>query len=271
MFLRQSTSQLIRFGPFLDSTDGVTPETALTITQADMQLSKDGAAFIQKNAAGNATHDKDGWYWTTFNAADTNTIGEFYLQVNVAGALPVWVRWWIIEEVIYNALYGSGAAGFDANQRVDVAQIEGVDATDQIRDSILNDATRFPGANVDTPLSNIETDTQNIQTRLPAALVGGRIDSDIGAMQADTITAAAIAASAAQEIADTILQRDIDQVEAGAAIHSLCTAILKAVARIRDNAGTMEIFRTDGVTVHASQAITTDAALQPIDELGTSA
>ena len=43
--LRQSTSQIIRFGPFLDSTDGVTPETALTITQADMQLSKDGAGF----------------------------------------------------------------------------------------------------------------------------------------------------------------------------------------------------------------------------------
>ena len=47
MYLRQSTTQTIRFGPFLDSTDGITAETALTIAQADMQLSLDGAAFAQ--------------------------------------------------------------------------------------------------------------------------------------------------------------------------------------------------------------------------------
>ena len=49
-YLRQSTAQTVRFGPFLDSTDGVTAETALTIAQADMQLSKDGGAFSQISA-----------------------------------------------------------------------------------------------------------------------------------------------------------------------------------------------------------------------------
>ncbi len=104
MFLRQSTSQIIRFGPFLDSTDGVTPETALTIAQADMQLSKDGGAFAQKNAAGNATHDTDGWYSTTLNTTDTATAGELKIQVNVAGALPVWEKWFVLTATAYDSL-----------------------------------------------------------------------------------------------------------------------------------------------------------------------
>ena len=112
-FLRQSTSQTIRFGPCLDKTDGVSEETGLTLAQADMRLSKDGGAFAQKNAAGNATHDSDGWYSTTLDTTDTNTVGELILNVHQpANMLPVWLRWWVIEEAIYDALFGAAAAGF---------------------------------------------------------------------------------------------------------------------------------------------------------------
>lgn len=48
---------------------------------------------------------------------------------------------------------------------------------------------------------------------------------------------------------------------------SLGTAVMKAVHRLRDNAGSLEIYRSDGTTVHASQTVTTDAAADPIDEL----
>ena len=129
-FLKQSTSQVVRFGPCLDMTDGVTEETALTLAQADMRLSKDGGAFAQKNAAGNATHDSDGWYSTTLDATDTNTVGELVLNVHQpANMLPVWLRWWVIEEAIYDALFGAAAAGFDANQRVDVGSWIGTAVT----------------------------------------------------------------------------------------------------------------------------------------------
>ena len=111
MFLRQSTTQTVRFGPFIDDTDGKTAETALTIAQADMQLSKDGGAFAQKNAAGNATHDADGWYSTSLNATDTATVGELILQVHVAGALPVFMRFYVVEEAVYDAFYAASAAG----------------------------------------------------------------------------------------------------------------------------------------------------------------
>ena len=40
---------------------------------------------------------------------------------------------------------------------------------------------------------DIMADTNDIQTRLPAALVGGRMDSSVGAMAANVVTAAAVA------------------------------------------------------------------------------
>jgi len=112
--LRNATSQIVRFGPFLDSTDGVTPETGLTIAQADMQLSKDGGAFAQKNAAGNATHDTDGWYSTTLDATDTATNGILLLQVTVAGSLPVWHEYFVVPATSYDALTVNGLNNFDA-------------------------------------------------------------------------------------------------------------------------------------------------------------
>lgn len=48
--------------------------------------------------------------------------------------------------------------------------------------------------------TDVETDTADIQSRLPAALVSGRMDSYVGAMGADTITNSAVAASAVTEI-----------------------------------------------------------------------
>lgn len=68
-----------------------------------------------------------------------------------------------------------------------------------------------------TALANVQSDTDNIQTRLPAALVGGRMDSSIGALAAGVIVAAAfgagaidaaaLATDAANEIRDAILSR----------------------------------------------------------------
>lgn len=191
MFLRQSTAQTVRFGPFLDSTDGVTAETALTIAQADMQLSKDGAAFAQKNATGNATHDTDGWYSTSLNTTDVNTVGELILQVAVAGALPVWMRFYVVEESVYDQLFASGGA-FPANfddlsitattGRVDVDSVGGTAQT-------ANDN----GADINTILSRvigtIASGTHNPQSgdafaRLGAP-AGASVSADIAALPTD--------------------------------------------------------------------------------------
>lgn len=48
--------------------------------------------------------------------------------------------------------------------------------------------------------TDVETDTVDIQSRLPAALVSGRMDASVGAMASNTLTAAALATDAVAEI-----------------------------------------------------------------------
>lgn len=48
----------------------------------------------------------------------------------------------------------------------------------------------------------VDTEIADIQARLPAALVGGRMDSSVGAMAANVLTASALAADAVDEIWD---------------------------------------------------------------------
>lgn len=52
--------------------------------------------------------------------------------------------------------------------------------------------------------TDVESDTANIQTRLPAALIGGRMDASVGAMAANTLTASALATDAGVEIATAV-------------------------------------------------------------------
>ncbi len=128
MFLRQSTTQTVRFGPFVDSTDGDTAETALTIAQADRRLSKDGGAFAQSNHTGNSTHDSDGWYSDDLDTTDTNTVGELLMNVHVSGALQVVMRWWVLEETVYDELF-AGDGVISAVGAVDDAAAAGDPST----------------------------------------------------------------------------------------------------------------------------------------------
>jgi hypothetical protein len=55
----------------------------------------------------------------------------------------------------------------------------------------------------------IDTEIADIQARLPAALVGGRMDSSVGAMEAGTLTASALAADAVDEIIDEVIEGSV--------------------------------------------------------------
>lgn len=110
LVIRQSTSIDVAIGPFLDETDGKTAETALTITQPDIRLKKNGAAWAQKNAAQTLAHEENGYYEVTLDATDTNTVGILIVAVHEAGALPVWQEYQVVEEAVYDSIYAAGAA-----------------------------------------------------------------------------------------------------------------------------------------------------------------
>jgi hypothetical protein len=112
LVLKQSTaSQTIVIGPFIDDTDFKTPETALTIANTDIKLSKNGATAVDKNSGG-ATHLINGEYAITLDATDTSAVGELRISVVVAGALPVIRTFQVVEEVVFDALYAVDAPGF---------------------------------------------------------------------------------------------------------------------------------------------------------------
>ncbi len=118
MILRQSTAKVISLGPFLDKTDGVTLETGL-ISAIDhattgIKLSKNGGALtIRSQAVTASTYDAYGNYIVTLSTTDTNTVGTLRVQyVDAATCLPVWQDFQVVEEAVYDEVYGSGAAGF---------------------------------------------------------------------------------------------------------------------------------------------------------------
>jgi hypothetical protein len=124
-FLKQSTAAQSRsIGPFLDDTDFKTAETGLTIANTDIKLMINGAASADKNSGG-GTHRANGVYGITFDATDTATVGEIFVSVKVAGALPVFATFVVVEEAVYDMWYAASALGYIANAPVNVAQISG--------------------------------------------------------------------------------------------------------------------------------------------------
>ena len=105
-WLNQSTAADIGMGPFLDETDGKTAETALTITQPDIRLKKNGGAWAQKNAAQTLSHEEAGWYEVSLDTTDTNTLGQLIVAIHESGALPVWREFMVVPANVYDSLVG---------------------------------------------------------------------------------------------------------------------------------------------------------------------
>jgi len=132
MFLKQSTAYTFRFGPFLDDTDGKTAETGLTISQADVRLSKNGGNFAQKNESSSSSHDEIGYYIVVLDTTDTNTVGELLVAVHESGALPVFKTFQVVEEAIYDAVFAASATLVTKIDAIDTV----VDAVKVVTDAI---------------------------------------------------------------------------------------------------------------------------------------
>ncbi len=75
----------------------------------------------------------------------------------------------------------------------------GYAGTDQGKIANPSSTVNLSGTTVKTA-TDVETDTADIQARLPAALVSGRMDASVGAMAANVMTAAAAAADLTTEL-----------------------------------------------------------------------
>lgn len=110
--LKANTAVDVLIGPFVDSTDGDTAETGLTLSQADIKLSKNGQTLAQKNDATAASHDSDGYYNCELDATDTNTEGQLVLIVHETGALPVRHEFNVLSEAAWDSKYAPKDSGY---------------------------------------------------------------------------------------------------------------------------------------------------------------
>jgi len=122
-----------------------------------------------------------------------------------------------------------------------------------------------------TKAADIETDTQDIQNRLPAALVSGRIDASVGAMASNVITAAAMATDASAEIADAVWDEPYSQHKTSGTFGKLMDIIRKANLSIdgevagTPTVNTFDTNLTDPTTTHDHQLLVfTTGALEGV-------
>ena len=127
LYLKQSTAATIKLGPFVDDSDGKTAETELTISQADIRLSKNGGDIAQTHNSAGATHDELGYYNVPLDTTDTNTLGTLKVIVSESGALPVFADFMVITAEAYDTLCGTDHFTVDLNgtPSVNVVQISG--------------------------------------------------------------------------------------------------------------------------------------------------
>lgn len=278
-YLRQSTAVDIPLGPFLDDTDGKTAETALTISQADVRLKKNAAAWAQKNQSSSATHEENGNYEVSLDTTDTNTLGILRVHVAESGALPVWDTFTVIPADLYDTMFTAnanrgivivaGTIGSTGNSTTALHLTGLTYGDDEINDLLLVikdvstgerhsrwiddwadtgdlatvatlpftpenavDTYEILAIRKDGNVATILADTNDIQTRIPAALVSGRIDASVGAMAANVMTAAAAASDLTTE-----LQNGLATAAALATVDGIVDSILALLDDARTEPG----------------------------------
>jgi len=214
-YLKQSTSVDVPIGPFLDEVDARTPETALTITQPDIRLKKNGANWAQKNAAQTLSHEENGFYEVTLDATDTGTLGLLRLAVFESGALPVWEDFMVVTANVYDSLFSTDVLD------VSVTQVNGTAAPNLV-------GGRFD-ASVGAMAAGVIT---------AAAHAAGAIDA--AAIAADAIGASELATDAANEIADALLDR-ANAIETGLTLRQALRLIAAADAAKLSGAATTTV------------------------------
>lgn len=186
LWLKQSTAIDLVVGPFIDKTDGNTAETALTVTQAEVRLSKNGGNMAQKNEATALAHDELGYYVCKLDTTDTNTLGILQLMIHEsADALPVYHEYMVVTANVWDTLCSTDLLQTDLTQIGGVAQ----SATDlkDFADAGYDPATdKVTGVKLCDQTTLVDTTTTNTDLVTAAAVNTAVEAGDLALVLADT-------------------------------------------------------------------------------------
>jgi len=150
---RQSTaSQTFLIGPFLDGTDGITAETALTVANTDIRISKNGANTVAKNS-GSCTHDEAGMYACTFDATDTSTAGTLQIytdnSIGATSVVPVFHECLVVAADYFDLMDGTTAL-MTSRQAGNMLETTIASVTSQVQFVLTNGASNDDAYNETT-------------------------------------------------------------------------------------------------------------------------
>ena len=284
--LKQSTAATIKLGAFVDDTDGKTAETALTISQADIRLSKNGGDFAQSNNAAGATHDENGYYDIPLDTTDTGTLGRLRVAVSESGALPVWQDFLVVTANVYDSLVG-GSDKLDVN----AAELGGTAQTGNDVGADVNEILTDTGTTLDTLIKDIPTVAEFEARTIAAAsyfdpaadtvanvtAVGTTTNlTNLPTMPADWLTASGLKADAVAEIqAGLALEATLTAIKGAGWTDETLVALMTAIEAIVPGSGAtaQEVWQyvtrtlTDPNSYKADvSALATTAHLQDVED-----
>lgn len=262
--LRHSTAgQEIPLGPFVDSTDGDTAETALTIANTDIKLQKNGAtAEVNKNSGG-ATHLAGGRYYAVIDATDSDTLGPMRVSCHMAGALHVWLDCDVLIANVYDSRYSTDKLQVHAveisNDLITAASIA-ADVTTEIQSGL---ATAAALDVVDTEVAAIKAKTDQL-----TFTTANEVDS--AAMRLATQAKADVNA----EVVDAV---NVDTYgEPGQAIPPATTTLAEKLAYVykawrnkkEQDGSESRLFADNGTTVDQQAAVSDDSITTIVGKMG---
>ena len=163
---------------------------------------------------------------------------------------------------------------------VDVAGLDGaaMRGTDSAAlASVCTEArlAELDAANLPTDVAGVQSDTDNIQTRLPAALVGGRIDADIGAKTGNVALSTQEKADVNVEVVDAL---NVDTyAEPGQATPPATTTLVQKISylfkawrnRNTQSATQYGLYNDDAVTLDQKATFADDGTTADRGEVAT--
>lgn len=214
-FLRTNTAIRLTVGPFFDKTDGITPETAITVTSCKLTFMVDDGNVptlvldTNPTASGGANDmvhvagDDAGFYDLELAAANVNYLGRAMLAITDAAThCPVFHEFMILPAMVYDSMV-LGTDVMDASVTQILGTAVSTPATAGILDvnvkNIDNDAASasgtvtFPNATL-ASTTNITAGTITTATNV----------TTVNGLAANVITAASMNADASAEIADAV-------------------------------------------------------------------
>lgn len=261
-FIRQNATHKVVLGPFVDKTDGFTPETGITLSGADEAeaIRHDSATVVDISAyTWAAITTMDGYYNLTLQTGITDTVGHLVIAVHDDSVcLPVRAEFTVIEEAVYDALFASAAdlhtaAISDIESSLVIVKSDLVITTSDTA-AIHSDTTIIASDIVvlDNAISDVESSLVIIKSDLVVAT------SDTAAIESELIVVHSDTTAIHSDT--TIIASDVVEIYSDTtAIHSETTVIASDVvvldAAVSDVESSLVIVKSDLVIATSDLAV----------------